>query len=193
MPRITKERIATIRNTYNRLQNYKSTAKETGVDMRTVKKYVENLQDSDDKNENNNKFQEAMKLFAAGKAPVEVGIALGAGYEEVKNYYTQYCTLNNINRHNQLQLHDPALYNSLMELYDYANKAGIDVIQLASELHSSGSVEAHRREIRDVLDSKKATKSETNRIEDECQDKRRQLELVSLQLEEEQKLEQASK
>jgi hypothetical protein len=54
------------------------------------------------KNTEQNVYSEALKLFLAGKKPVDVAIKLGLGYEETRMIYLQFLKLNRMHKLKEL-------------------------------------------------------------------------------------------
>jgi hypothetical protein len=93
------------------------------------------------KNTEQNVYSEALKLFLAGKKPVDVAIKLGLGYEETRTIYLQFLKLNRM--HKLKQIYDEVgdnnirpfivLYDKMME-HNYSMEQITGAVNLVDSL-----------------------------------------------------------
>jgi hypothetical protein len=92
------------------------------------------------KNTEQNVYSEALKLFLAGKKPVDVAIKLGLGYEETRRIYLQFLKLNRMHKLKELydELGDKIrpfllLYGKMVE-NNYSIEQIADAVKLVDSL-----------------------------------------------------------
>lgn len=92
------------------------------------------------KNTEQNVYSEALKLFLAGKKPVDVAIKLGLGYEETRRIYLQFLKLNRVHKLKELydELGDKIrpfilLYGKMVE-NNYSIEQIADAVKLIDSL-----------------------------------------------------------
>jgi chromosome segregation ATPase len=91
-------------------------------------------------NTEQNVYSEALKLFLAGKKPVDVAIKLGLGYEETRRIYLQFLKLNRVHKLKELydELGDKIrpfllLYGKMVE-NNYSIEQIADAVKLIDSL-----------------------------------------------------------